>query len=298
MSTSAAQATPSPLPPHRQPPPEPSPPPSSKPPLPQDQDIPQPTLRLQINDHRHPASKAFLTLLPDLNSTLTTALSTIIQHLYTPPSHPHHHQQTPTFTPSPPPTRSVTLLLRAIDGVAYTTGTELDNDHKEIHLSLSYIRTITTNNNPNPTAELTGVLTHELVHCYQHTAPPDSTTTPQPPGGLVEGIADFVRLKAGLEPPHWKRPASAKERAGKWDQGYQHTAYFLAWLEDVKIGRGAVGMLNDRLLRVGYGDGFWEGLFGMGVLELWEEYGAWLDRGGVGDGTTGGCWEDEIVDRV
>ncbi|RDH38637.1 plant basic secretory protein [Aspergillus welwitschiae] len=261
-------------------------------------DIPQPTLRLQINDLRHPASKAFLTLLPDLNSTLTTALSTIIQHLYTPPSHPHHDQQTPTFTPSPPPTRSVTLFLRAIDGVAYTTGTELDNDHKEIHLSLSYIRTITTNSNPNPTAELTGVLTHELVHCYQHTAPPDSTTTPPPPGGLIEGIADFVRLKAGLEPPHWKRPASAKERASKWDQGYQHTAYFLAWLEDVKIGRGAVGMLNDRLLRVGYGNGFWEGLFGMGVLELWEEYGAWLDRGGVGDGTTGGCWEDEIVDRV
>ncbi|GCB22715.1 hypothetical protein AAWM_05600 [Aspergillus awamori] len=294
MSTSAPQATPSPLPPQQQPPP----PPSSKPPLPQDQDIPQPTLRLQINDLRHPASKAFLTLLPDLNSTLTTALSTIIQHLYTPPSHPHHDQQTPTFTPSPPPTRSVTLFLRAIDGVAYTTGTELDNDHKEIHLSLSYIRTITTNSNPNPTAELTGVLTHELVHCYQHTAPPDSTTTPPPPGGLIEGIADFVRLKAGLEPPHWKRPASAKERASKWDQGYQHTAYFLAWLEDVKIGRGAVGMLNDRLLRVGYGNGFWEGLFGMGVLELWEEYGAWLDRGGVGDGTTGGCWEDEIVDRV
>ncbi|OJJ73648.1 hypothetical protein ASPBRDRAFT_122049 [Aspergillus brasiliensis CBS 101740] len=302
---STPQATPSPLPPQQQPPPPST---SSKPPPPsQDQTILQPTLRLHINDLRHPASKAFLTLLPDITSTLTTALSTIIQHLYTPPEHPHpHHHQTPTFTPTPPPTRSVTLLLRAIDGVAYTTGTELDNDHKEIHLSLSYIQTITTNNNnPNPTAELTGVLTHELVHCYQHTAPPESSTTtttppPPPPGGLIEGIADFVRLKAGLEPPHWKRPASAKERAGKWDEGYQHTAYFLAWLEDVKVGKGAVGMLNDRLLRVGYvgeksGDEFWKGLFGMDVLELWEEYGRWLDDGGV---KNGGCWEDEIVDRV
>ncbi|BCR97199.1 basic secretory family protein [Aspergillus luchuensis] len=302
MSTSTPQATPSlsPLPPQQPPPPSSSPNSNSNsnPPRPQDQPtIPQPTLRLQINDLRHPASKTFLTLLPDLTSTLTTALTTIIEHLYTPPQ-----QEQPTFHPTPPPTRSITLLLHTISGVAYTTGTELDNDHKEIHLSLSYIETITTNgNNSNPTAELTGVLTHELVHCYQHTAPPDSPpNTPHPPGGLIEGIADFVRLKAGLEPPHWKRPASAKERADKWDEGYQHTAYFLAWLEDVKVGKGAVGMMNDRLLRVGYADGFWEGLFGLGVLELWEEYGVWLDGGG-GTGTTtsgGGCWEDEIVDRV
>lgn len=141
-------------------------------------------------------------------------------------------------------------------------------------------------------AELTGVLTHELVHCYQHTSPPssgegDNDDVPHPPGGLIEGIADFVRLKAGLQPPHWTRPRSAKDRPQNWDQGYQHTAFFLAWLEDVKAGRGAVGMLNDRLRTVGYvgegGDsthtpaGFWKGLFGADVLELWDEYGRYLD---------------------
>ena len=96
-----------------------------------------------------------------------------------------------------------------------------------------------------------------------------------------------MRLKAGLDPPHWKRPTSSNDRGAKWDQGYQHTAYFLAWLEDVRIGTGAIGMLNDRLLRVGYvgdegkregeGNGFWKALFGAGVLELWEEYGRYLD---------------------
>ena len=111
---------------------------------------------------------------------------------------------------------------------------------------------------------------------------------PRPPGGLIEGVADFVRLKADLNPPHWKPPISGGDRPAKWDQGYQHTAYFLAWLEDVRVGRGAVGMLNDRLLRVGYvgdegsgegkeGMGFWKALFGAGVLELWEEYGRYLD---------------------
>ncbi|OOG00828.1 hypothetical protein ASPCADRAFT_511706 [Aspergillus carbonarius ITEM 5010] len=295
-------ATPSALPKHI-PVSQPTPKPVSTP-----SEVPRPKLRLHINDLRHPASKSFLTLIPDVSSTLETALTAIIQHLYIPRrTEPVSGRPSSSFIPHVPATRSVTVLLRDIDGVAYTTGTELDNDHKEIHLSLSYIRTCTRY--PDPVAEITGVLTHELVHCYQHTAPPQAQDIPRPPGGLIEGIADFVRLKAGLEPPHWKRPTSAKERSAKWDQGYQHTAYFLAWLEDVRVGKGAVGLLNDRLLRVGYvgedggkgsvKEGFWKGLFGAGVQELWEEYGRYLDTPieGEPDDTGRGNWEDEIVNR-
>lgn len=276
--------------------------------------IPQPKLRLHVEDLRHPASSAFLTLIPDLASTLDKALANIIKYLYTSPAkseNPHR----PAFTPSIPPTRSVTVFLRDYSGVAYTTGTELDDAHKEIHVSLPYIQHCTSGPSAkdDPLHELVGVLTHELVHCYQHTAPPSSHENgngeiPRPPGGLIEGVADFVRLKAGLEPPHWKRPLSAAERPPKWDVGYQHTAYFLEWLEDVRYGRGAVGMLNDRLLRVGYvGEGekkdvdkqsigFWEGLFGVGIGELWEEYGQYLDsltKEGFGRGS--GNWGDEIL---
>ncbi|OJJ35223.1 hypothetical protein ASPWEDRAFT_500481 [Aspergillus wentii DTO 134E9] len=235
--------------------------------------LPEPKLRLQLNHLRHPASKAFLQLIPDVVSTLETALKNIVQNLYT------SNSKETAFTPSVPPTRSVTVILHDFGGVAYTTGKELDNDHKEIHFSLSYIQTSAASS--NAVNELTGVLTHELVHCYQHTAPPppEGNGVPSPPGGLIEGIADFVRLKAGLEPPHWKQPTSAKDRPDKWDQGYQHTAFFLAWLEDVRVGKGAVGLLNDRLLRVGYTEetGFWKGLFGVGVRELWEDYGKYLD---------------------
>lgn len=272
--------------------------------------IPKPKLRLHVETLRHPATASFLVLIPDIASTLDTALHNIVKYLYSTPLNAPSDEafqrkiQPPSFSPSIPPTRSVTLHLRDIDGVAYTTGTELDDDHKEIHLSLPYVQHCTTL--AKPLHELVGVLTHELVHCYQHSSPLDSVNKedakiPHPPGGLIEGIADFVRLKAGLEPPHWKKPQSAKERAEKWDAGYQNTAYFLAWIEDVRVGRGAVGMLNDRLLRVGYvgekeedsGVGFWQSLFGAEVAELWEEYGEYLDRA-EGEKAKGN-WEDEIL---
>lgn len=276
---------------------------------------PKPKLRLHVEALRHSASISFLTLVPDVPSTVDAALSNIVRYLYTSPSHaPSDNSATqknkrPHFTPSIPSTRSVTIFLRDYSGVAYTTGTELDNDHKEIHLSLPYIQHCTSGSSAkaDPIHELVGVLTHELVHCYQHTAPrsgDNGEKIPRPPGGLVEGIADFVRLKAGLEPPHWKRPQLAQERAPKWDAGYQHTAYFLAWIEDVRVGRGAIGMLNDRLLRTGYvgeevsncaGVGFWKGLFGIGVAELWDEYGHYLDGCDRGDGKTDGNWEEEIL---
>ena len=41
------------------------------------------------------------------------------------------------------------------------------------------------------------------------------------PGGLIEGIADFVRLRAGFAPPHWD-PKSGK----RWDEGYAVTGFF------------------------------------------------------------------------
>lgn len=75
--------------------------------------------------------------------------------------------------------------------------TELDNDHKEIHFSLGYINGISPTS--RLTHEITGVLTHELVHCYQWDAKGSC------PGGLIEGIADWVRLNCDLSPPHWKR---------------------------------------------------------------------------------------------
>ena len=145
-------------------------------------------------------------------------------------------------------------------GVAYTTGTELDNDHKEIHFSLDYINGIPSRN-PNGVAhEIQGVIVHEMVHCWQWTGEGSA------PGGLTEGIADYVRLRAGLSPPHWK-----KEAGGQWDAGYQHTGYFLDWLEG-KMGQGSVRKINDALRKDQYEDKLWQKLFGKPVAALWNEY--------------------------
>jgi hypothetical protein len=49
-----------------------------------------------------------------------------------------------------------------MDGVAYTTGSDLDIDHKEIHFSLDYIHKAISPSRKKD--EIMGVLTHEMVH--------------------------------------------------------------------------------------------------------------------------------------
>lgn len=61
-------------------------------------------------------------------------------------------------------------------GVAYTTGSYT---HKEIHFALSHIENSAT----RARDEIRGVLTHEMVHCFQYNAKGTC------PGGLIEGIA-------------------------------------------------------------------------------------------------------------
>lgn len=63
-----------------------------------------------------------------------------------------------------------------MDGVAYTTGSHTE---KEIHFSLDHIK----NSKSRAKEEIEGVLTHEVVHCFQHNG--KGTV----PGGLIEGIA-------------------------------------------------------------------------------------------------------------
>ncbi|KAL8740568.1 MAG: hypothetical protein Q9190_006751 [Brigantiaea leucoxantha] len=210
-------------------------------------DYPIPKLRIECHDLNHKGAQIFFT-----NSVVThdlsAAVSTVLSTLYNASKSNSHI----------PPTRSVTLILQSFDGVAYTTGNDLDNDHKEIHFSLDYIAEISETRQHD---EIQGVLVHEMVHCWQWNALGTC------PSGLIEGVADFVRLKAGLNPPHW-----VKERSSNWDEGYQHTAYFLDWIED-KWGKGSVQKINETMMSKRYvEDEFWKGLFGKEVEQLWTEY--------------------------
>lgn len=96
-----------------------------------------------------------------------------------------------------------------MDGVAYTTGSDSGDDDKKIYFSIDYILDVSKRlSQPGQSgAEIHGVLVHEMVHCWQWNGLGTA------PGGLIEGMADFVRLKAGLSPSHWKRGGE------KWDAG-------------------------------------------------------------------------------
>jgi len=147
----------------------------------------------------------------------------------------------------------ITLVLRPLDGVAHTFGSHTS---KEIHFSLDHIK----NSEKRAKDEIDGVLTHEVVHCYQYNA---KDTAPE---GLIEGIADYVRLRAGLGPPHWKRTCG-----DKWDAGYQITAYFMDWIEK-RYGEGTIRQLNERMKECVWNDGVFEDCTKRKVGELWKMY--------------------------
>ncbi|KAI4869384.1 BSP-domain-containing protein [Hypoxylon rubiginosum] len=231
-----------------------------------------PRLRLHIQDIAHEGSSVFLSAV-NASTVLRSSIQAIDKHLYSSlfTSPASTSTSTPTSTsafprrPHPPPTRSVTLILRDMDGVAYTTGSDLDSDHKEIHFSLRYIKSIAPPS--RRTAEIAGVVTHELVHCYQWNGKGAA------PGGLIEGVADWVRLQCDLAPPHWRR-----EVAGKWDAGYQHTAYLLQYLED-RFGEGTVRKINDKLRRDKYEEkAFWTELLGRPIEQLFDDYKETLEK--------------------
>lgn len=216
--------------------------------------FPLPKLRLEIRDLNHEGTESFLS-----SVIASKALATAVEHVLT-----LLYQTPDSKTTTIPPTRSVTLILRSMGGVAYTTGSELDSDHKEMHFSLEYIHGIDSS---RTTHEILGVLTHEMVHCYQY----DAFGTC--PGGLVEGIADWVRLNSDLSPPHWK-----KETGGNWDAGYQHTGYFLDYLEK-RFGEGLIRRLNEKLRIEKYEEKrFWTEICGRPVDQLWSDYQALLKK--------------------
>lgn len=221
----------------------------------------KPLLRLELRDLSNDGTRAFLRLVHASN-VLEDAVDTVLKHLYT-----------GLDTHCIPPTRSVTLILRSMQGVAYTTGSDLDSDHKEIHVSLDYINHVP---DARKKEEIQGVIVHEMVHCWQQNALGTA------PGGLIEGIADWVRLKSGFAPPHWKRTADSK-----WDAGYERTGFFLEWLE-AKHGEDIVRRINEGLRDCKYiDDEFWHKCCGKSVAHLWEDYKSSLGDGKGGQGACG-----------
>ena len=208
---------------------------------------PRPLCRLHLDNLSSKGAEQFLQCC-DAVSILEHAMDIVLKIL-----NPH------LLSSDSPDVRSITLVLRAFDHIAYTTGKEIDFEHKEIHLSTRYIEHIDKSRLEN---EVLGVIVHDMVHCWQWNGQGECKV------GLIKGIADWVRLQAGLASPRWK-----KRWEGNWDAGYSVTAYFLDWLERV-YGAGTVPKLNQKLREKYVEEAYWPELFnGKTVKELWKAYG-------------------------
>ncbi|KAL6883489.1 hypothetical protein ACP4OV_010903 [Aristida adscensionis] len=146
------------------------------------------------------------------------------------------------------PVDGVTLVVEETTGVAFTSA-------NAIHLSSLYVG----NYSGDVKTEVAGVLYHEATHVWQW----DGNGTAN--GGVIEGIADFVRLRAGYAPAHWVKPG----QGDKWDHGYDVTARFLDYCDSLKP--GFVAELNAKM-KDGYSDDFFAQILGKDVLQLWQDY--------------------------
>ncbi|KAF8020091.1 hypothetical protein BT93_G0711 [Corymbia citriodora subsp. variegata] len=157
-----------------------------------------------------------------------------------------------TFQQNDPSNRKdvakVNLFIDNMDGVAYTS-------NNEIHVSAKYLGGFSG----DVKGEFTGILYHEMTHVWQWNG------AGQAPGGLIEGIADYVRLRSGYVPGHWVQAG----QGNKWDQGYDVTARFLDYCNGLK--NGFVAELNKKM-RTGYSDKYFVDLLGKTADQLWTEY--------------------------
>ncbi|CDP10877.1 unnamed protein product [Coffea canephora] len=144
--------------------------------------------------------------------------------------------------------QKVDMFVDDMDGVAYTS-----ND--QIHVSARYIQGYSG----DVRREITGALYHEMTHVWQWKG------NGQAPEGLIEGIADYVRLQAGYAPSHWVKPGQGDQ----WDQGYDVTARFLDYCNSLK--NGFVAQLNKKMGN-GYSNNYFVELLGKSVDQLWNDY--------------------------
>ena len=142
----------------------------------------------------------------------------------------------------------ITLTVESMSGIAYTIG-------NEIHMSSDYIGNYTG----DVRTEFTGIMYHETTHVWQWFGDGKA------PSGLIEGIADYVRLKAGYAPANWVKPGEGRN----WDQGYDVTARFLDYCNEKR--NGFVAELNAQV-KSGYSDDCFKKLLGKSVDKLWKEY--------------------------
>ncbi|KAJ6692449.1 hypothetical protein OIU79_014237 [Salix purpurea] len=132
----------------------------------------------------------------------------------------------------------VSFFVDDMKDIAYTS-------NNEIHVGGDYIQGITG----DIKWDFNGVLYHEMAHIWQW----DGSAGTTAPDKLIDGIADFMRLKADYAPADWAKPGAG----------------FLDYCNDLRD--GFVAELNKKM-RVTYSVDFFVELLGKPVDQLWMDY--------------------------
>jgi Peptidase of plants and bacteria len=154
----------------------------------------------------------------------------------------------------------LSLIVEDYDGIAFTQGTT-------IHLSTRYLKTA-ADRGIDLRQEITGILHFNTSLVYQNSGSDADTA---PPGWLIVGIADYVRLESGYI------DRSERAKGGSYDgSGSQTTAFFLDYLATKNA--AVVMQLNQRLAQTSavWTNDVFKTLLGSDVDTLWASYQATL----------------------
>ncbi|KAI4381955.1 hypothetical protein MLD38_007970 [Melastoma candidum] len=117
--------------------------------------------------------------------------------------------------------------------------------------------------------EFAGLLYHESTRVWQNDG------KGRAPRGLLTGIADYMRLKAGYPAKTWRSRGSGL----RWDEGFEVTAYFLEYCDGIRgVGDDFVSELNT-MMKKQYSDEYFYRLMGRSVGELWVDYVKYFQSG-------------------
>lgn len=211
-----------------------------------------PTLTLELED-TGPKGQLFIDAVPDPESFVQATGRTVCQILYRKVEEVRDANH-------------ITLIIR--DDPQYPGWKSGDVGNITVMISTDHLADVDAKGG-DVASEVRGILLHEMTHMYQNDdkAPGEGTYAQLP--NVIEGIADFVRIRAGYAPA-----GAQPSKTGSWDdQGYWKPAFFLLWID---------GRHPDFLYRLNLGmvagDGIaWSPdaiatLTGQSVADLWAEY--------------------------
>lgn len=108
--------------------------------------------------------------------------------------------------------------------------------------------------------EFTSLLYHEMTHIFQWSGQGTA------PGGLTEGVAEYVKIKSKYyHPEGYTKPGEGNA----WDEGYGVTARFLEYCDSLRD--GFTPDLNNKMREV-YKNEYFFDLLGKPLDQLWSEY--------------------------